>query len=246
MPGKSSRIALGERLERVEELLASGVPSGKVETTLSSEYGITRRQVRKYIQRVYALREEQRVEDAPYRRENLLRKIERFYARCMAKEKFGPAAQILVLEARLSGAFTQHSSDREALLERIGPPPDDPAQALPYARKVLVAELYQTMANPTLDYERRLRIVSDLSAKLGMIFARSEFEETLGRMESLLDGRRHVVSGVKLVDAKSIARPPTARGGGRSRRPRAVPGPGPGPRPGEGPLDPPDGGGQVG
>ena len=243
---KSNRLILAERLERIEEMLASGIPSGKVETVLATEYGVSRRQVRNYIQRVYQLREQQRIVDAPYRRENLLRKIERFYAKCLAKEKFGPAAQILVLEARLSGALTQHPVEREAALDRIGAPPEDAAQVLPYARKVLMAQMHEVMMTPGLDLERRQRMTSDIAAKLGMLFSRAEFEDDFARMQAILDGRQRLVSGVKIVDAKSITRPATARGSRGRRGPRPVPGPGAGPGPGKGQGDPPDGGGDLG
>ena len=97
---------------------------------LEAEWSISRRHVERYIHQVHERREKERAADAPYRRENLLRKMERFYAKAMAKDKFGPAAQILIAEARISGAF-DHTADRDALIKRLGPPPDD--LALPVA-----------------------------------------------------------------------------------------------------------------
>ena len=212
-------------------MLASGVPSGTIARKQAAEWGISRRQVEKYLHQIYRRREKDRIVDAPYRRENLLRKIELFYAKAMSKEKFGPAAQILVLEARLSGAF-DHTADREALLERLGPPPEDPGEMLVYARRVLMASLYETMISPQLDVEKRQRIIADIAFKIAATQSRTEIESELLRIETLVASSHALPPASEIVDAKAAgwSEAPCSRGEPGGARPLS----GSGAPPGEG------------
>jgi hypothetical protein len=248
---KSSRYALEERLERVEEMLCVGISTGIIKRKLSRPvdeggFGVSERQVGNYIQKVSARWIDQAQHDAPFRREKLIRMAERFYARCLTAKAWSPAYQTLNLLFKSSGAFTRHSEARAALLEELGPPPTDPGEALPYTRRILLFELHEVFTNDALDPERRLRWIAELTAKMGMVFSRSEIEESLMRLEALLGQLRGAQGGVKVVDAKAIPRPETARGGRGGRGPRPLPGPVPGAGEGEDPGDDPSGGGPLG
>lgn len=242
---RASRFDLDRRLDRAEELLASGLPSGNVEKQLAVEFAVTRRQARTYIQRVYQRREKEQAKDAPFRRENLLRKIEFFFAKCMGKEKFGPAAQALVLEARLSGAF-DHAADREALLARLGPPPDEPGAMLLYARRMLMASMCDAMVSPHLDIEKRLRILSDIAFKIAATQSRTEIEAEVQRVEALVAHSHALEPAEEMVDAKAAGWGTSPSSSGEHSGPGALPGSGAAPGTSEDRGDAPSGGGPLG
>src|SRR5437870_1082171 len=109
--GGSNELILELRYERTEELLLSGVGPSRIESSLSKEYGVTTRQVRNYIAEVYRRWQERRQADAPLRRERVFLMAERFYARTFTEKKYGPAAQILALLMKASGAFSQQDPE---------------------------------------------------------------------------------------------------------------------------------------
>jgi len=242
---RSSRLELENRLDRVEEMLAGGFPSGSVARKLAAEWSISRRQVEKYIRRAHERRERERLADAPYRRESLLRKMERFYAKAMSQEKFGPAAQILIAEMRLSGAFDQ-TADRDALVQRLGPPPEDPGEMLVYTRRVLMASLYEAMLSPFLDVEKRQRIIADLAFKIAATQSRTEIEAEMLKVEALVASRRELPPAAEIVNAKAAGWGEAEAGQGRPRGSGALPGPGAAPGPGEDGGDAPSSGGPLG
>ena len=208
---KVSRIELEERLDHIEELLASGVPTGVVVRKQCGEWNLKRRQVENYIHRVYARWEKARAADAPFAQEKLRRKIERFYGKAMADKKYGPAAQILTLEARLSGIF-DHPAARQSVLERLGQPPEDPGEALTYVRKVLMQALWEAQTSPNLDMKSRQHIVGDLAFKLCATQGRTEMEAAVLRIDRVLAARQDAPPAAEIVDAHFVTRPPTARG----------------------------------
>ncbi len=230
---KAGRIALEERLEEAEEMLCAGISPGRVESTLAKKHSITPRQARNYIAKVYERWDRQTVVDAPHRREKVIRMAERCYARCIAAKEYSPAVQSLNLLAKLSGAFGGHTASRDKLLAEISEPAADPKQILPSARKILYHELVAVFSNESLDPERRLRWISELSAKMGMISSASETQETITRIETLIAEQRLLTSTVRLENAGEIPLPETARGGRGRRGPRPVPGRGPGSEEGE-------------
>lgn len=181
-PG-GSRIVLEQRIEKTEEMLLAGIAPSRIEAALAKEYGVSPRQVRNYIAKVYAQWQSRRQADAPHRREKVVLMAERFYARCMAQKKYGPAGQILALLLKASGAFTQDSPDHERLVAELGPPPKDPTQVLVYAQRVMAHALYEVISNPALDPERKLRWVAELGSKLGMTHAKTLVEAKLAVIE---------------------------------------------------------------
>lgn len=198
-PG-STKALLEERLDRVEELLATGVPSGKIATTLARDYGVTRRQIYNLIAKVDARWERETQEDAPFRRERLQRKVNRFYARCIAEKKYGPASQALVLEAKLVGAFTQRNPELDARIAALGPPPKDPTRMLLYAQQLMALAFHDAMTSPVLD-ERRLRWIVEFVKAFGLTHARALFESKM----QVIEERLGITAGEEDADEESPA-----------------------------------------
>lgn len=163
---RASKVQIEERVDAAEELLCSGIGSGTAERQLAKRYDITTRMARNYIAKVYERWKEQTKEDAPHRREKLIRTTERFFAKAMHAKQWGPAASALNLLARLSGANTDQES-REHLLRQLGPAPTDPAQMALYAQRCLVIALNEVITNKSLDPERRLRYIAEIGSKIG-------------------------------------------------------------------------------
>src|SRR5205085_7934400 len=90
-PRKIDKTEKESRLVTVEELLVSGIGSARVERELSRRFGVTPRQVRKYIADVRRRWEAESQEDAAHRRETLIRMAERVYAKAYAADKFSAA-----------------------------------------------------------------------------------------------------------------------------------------------------------
>lgn len=180
---KSSRFELEQRLERVEEMLCSGLATERVLTKVAEEYDITTRQARNYISKVYARWQKQAMVDAPYRREKLFRMTERFYARAVANRQYALASQALGLLAKMAGAFTGTNPNRQAVLAELGPIPDDPTQALVWTQRVMLRTIAEILADPTIDPERRARYIGDLGGKIGMTHAKTLVEAKLDTIE---------------------------------------------------------------
>ena len=193
-PG-SSRIPVEQRVERVEELMLSGVAPSRIEVALSKEYSLSRRQIRNYITEVYRRWRERREADAPLRRERVFLMGERFYTKTMAEKKYGPAAQILGLLMKASGAFEQRNEGQERLVAELGPPPLEPTAILVWTQRALALALHDVITNPALDPERKLRWMSELGGKLGMTHAKVLIESKLALIEAHagLDGPPQVL-----------------------------------------------------
>ncbi len=243
---KASRDEMDRRLQRMEDLLTSNVPSSTAERILAAEWNVSRRQVQNIKAKLQARWTEERIQDAPHRHELLVRRIERFRGKCIVENKHAVAAQMFILEARLTAPSMQQEPDRTRILKECGRRPKDPAQALVWARKVLSVQLEEVIANPAIDFVVRQRIISDISFKLCATGTRTEVEAAIMRLEANLRGQKELAGPVKVVDAKSISRPATARGGRGGLGPRPVPGPGSRPRKGKKPGNDPDGGGPLG
>lgn len=180
---KSSRIELETRLERVEEMMCSGIATERVLTKVAEEYDITTRQARNYVSKVYARWQKQAAVDAPYRREKLFRMTERFFARAVANKQLALASQALNLLAKMAGAFTGTNPNRQAILDELGPIPDDPTQALVWMQRAMLRTVAEIIADPTIDPERRARYIGDLGGKIGMTHAKALVEAKLDTIE---------------------------------------------------------------
>jgi hypothetical protein len=75
-PRKIDKIEKESRLITIEELLVSGLGTSRVERELDRKFGVTTRQVRKYIAEIRRRWEGESQDDASIRRETLYRMAE--------------------------------------------------------------------------------------------------------------------------------------------------------------------------
>jgi len=223
MAGAGTRgSAQQARLDEIEDRLAAGLPPGQVDRAIAQKHGISVRQARNLRQKVYARWREETLGDAPHRREKLIRMVERHYAIAMRGETitfpdgttktvrpWTAATSTLRLLAEMSGAFAQHDPAREARIAELGPPPLDPTQALIWGQRCLVLQLDEVMRNPAVDPERKVRLVGDLVAKLGMTHAKTLVEAKLERVTRQLEPPIDVTA--ELTPLAGIDKPATAR-----------------------------------
>lgn len=115
------------------------------------------------------------------------------------------------------------SADGSDEFTQLGPPPlDDPDTALLWVRKFQLVALHVAATKPLSDQLReRLRFVKDLGATLGMTQNRSELEQRVKGLESLLDSAAPTAAVNVQPVTPDATRPPTARGGRRA--PRSLP-----------------------
>jgi len=258
MSGAGSRgPLLQSRLDEIEDRLAAGLPPGQVDRALAQKHGISVRQARNLRQKVYGRWREENLEDAPHRREKLIRMVERHYALAMRGDTvtlpdgttktdrpWTAATSTLRLLAEMSGAFAQFDPEREARVAELGPPPSDPTQALVWGQRCLVLQLDEVMRNPSIEPERKTRLVADLVAKLGMTHAKALVEAKLDAIEGRLLGAGQ--DDADELEEFHGALPPTSRlgAGDAEREPDARPGAAAAPPNDEGDLA--GGGGKMG
>ena len=184
---RADKLEIQARMLTVEELLVSGLSPARVERELAKKYGITERQVRKYVSQIIARWQEDSHEDVAMRREKLYRMAERLYAKAYAQDRLGPANAALQTLAKLGGAFAKGESDRAHLTEVLGPPPtDDPTKALVYAQNVLILTMKDIADDPSIEPERRWRLLADLAAKVGMTHSRSVLQNEINLVKRRL------------------------------------------------------------
>lgn len=222
---KATQEVMERRLQRMEDMLTSNVPWSTTKRLLAGEWQVTERQVENVKARLMERWAEERVQDAPHRHELLVRRIERFRGKCIAENKHAVAAQLFILEARLTASSMQQEPDRARILKACGRRPKDPQKALQWSRKVLMVQLEEVMVNTSIDFVTRQRLAADIVFKLAATGSRTEAEAAVVRIEALLQDRKQLPGGVRVVDANTLTRPATARGGRGRRGPRAVPEP---------------------
>jgi len=113
--------------------------------------------------------------------------------------------------ARLGGAFAQGERDRSQLLEVLGPPPtDDPMKALLYAQNVLVLTMKDIAEDPSIEPERRWKLLADLAAKVGMTHSRAVVQQQINTVKKRL-GQSTSESVSTTKSLTGVERPKTAR-----------------------------------
>ena len=208
---RSDKLELQARLITVEELLVSGLSPARVERELGKKYGITGRQVRRYITQIIRRWREDSKVDIGIRREKLFRMAERLYAKAYAQDRLGPANSALQTLARLGGAFARDEGDRGRITEALGPPPtDDPTKALIYAQNVLVLTIQDIAQDPSLEPERRWRLLADLAAKVGMTHSRAVVQNQINIVKKRL-GPTGQDAARTMQSLEGVAKPKTAR-----------------------------------
>jgi hypothetical protein len=149
--------------------------------------------------------------DSAFRREKLIRMAERLYAKVYAADRYGPANSALQTLARIGGAFASDPGDRIRNIELIlGPPPaGDPLKAMEYAQGVLLLSMQDVASDPSLDPERRWRLLADMAAKVGMTFSRAQVQADLDKVKRRLG----IVAapGDKAGALAGVSKPATAR-----------------------------------
>lgn len=209
---RADQLELQARLLTVEELLVSGLSPARVERELAKKYGVTRRHVRRYVAQILKRWQEDSKEDVALRREKLFRMAERLYAKAYAQDRLGPANAALQTLAKLGGAFAKGESDRAQLTEMLGPPPtDDPTKALIYAQNVLVLTMKDIAEDPTIEPERRWRLLADLAAKVGMTHSRSVLQNEINLVKRRL-GTPAVQTARGAQVLVDVPKTPNARG----------------------------------
>lgn len=244
---RSTKIETLERVDAAEELIVAGLTRSVVLQQLRERFGCTERTARDYIDKVHERWKTQNSSELPFRREAMYRRGERLFAKATAAKNYSAAAATYASLCRQTAAFNPHSPERKKRIEALGPVPDDPAKALAYARNVILLELEDVVTNVALDPERRLRWVSELTGKLGMLYNRAEVEELMARLTATIQSQLQQPAAAEVVDAKSVDFESAARARAQHRGPRAVPGLGPDAGPGGEPEgDDPGSGGTVG
>jgi len=209
---RPDRLEIQARLLTIEELLVSGVSASRVERELAKKFDVTRRQIRRYIKQVLATWQEDSREDVAIRREKLYRMAERLYAKAYAKESLSAANAALQTLARLGGAFAQGEGDRSHLLEILGPPPtDDPMKALVYAQNVLVLTMKDIAEDPSIEPERRWKLLADLAAKIGMTHSRAVIQNQINTVKKRLGQSSVIEGGGTVKSLAGVQKPKTAR-----------------------------------
>jgi hypothetical protein len=215
---KAHRIEKEKRLISVEDALVAGLNPARIERELSAQYGVSARQIRKYIAEVYRRWADESLKDAPTRREKLIRMVERVFAKALAKQKFGAAVSAAQLLAKLGGTFARRTESRPKLAEVLGPAPvDDPTKGLQYMHGLLLLNAQEVFDDPEMDPERRYRLLSDMVAKAGMTYSKDLMQQKLHKVIGRL-GPATQQGHTELEALDAVARPPTARGPRRDRR----------------------------
>jgi hypothetical protein len=169
-------------------MLCAGISPSRVEQLIAQKHGIKPRRARALRQKVYERWDQQAKADAPYRREKIIRMGERFYAKCVSKEQYTAAAQVFGHLARMSGAFTARDPVRDDRLAELGPPPSDPTQMLVWAQRGMAFALWEVLTHPSIEPERRIRLISDIGAKLGMTHAKALVQHRLAEVAGRVFG----------------------------------------------------------
>jgi hypothetical protein len=129
--------------------------------------------------------------------------------------------------------------------EAVGMPDlEQPEGGLDYVRKLQLVALRQRVTTHRPDPEQvaTWRGIADAARAIGLTQNRTALEQLAAEVKRALSRTGEQTGAVRRRAAHGFTRPPTARGGGRTRGPRPVPRDGPGPDPGPDERDPPDGG----
>ena len=172
-PRQVDKFEKEARLLATEELLVSGIGSARVERELARRFGVSVRQVRRYIADVRQRWSAESKRDSAFRREKLIRMAERLYAKAYAADRYGPANSALQTLARIGGAFASDPGDRIRNIETIlGPAPTgDPLKAMEYAQGVLLLSTRPGEIDEILSEERNVILVLALTG-LNMLYGR--------------------------------------------------------------------------
>ena len=214
---RGDKIEKERRIQEVEEQLCVGVAPGRIESDFCNRYKIKPRQVQFYISEVYKRWMVQTQKDAPHRREKVIRMAERFYARALSDKQYSAAGNVLNLLARLSGAFTSYDPSRQQILDRIGLPPTDPTQAVIWAQQAMLAAMHEILSSPSIDPERRIRLLADLGSKVSYTHAKALIEAKVDEVRERVFPSEDNEQTQQLEDASDVDWPKDSRFGSNTR-----------------------------
>jgi hypothetical protein len=211
---RASRLEKEIRLNMVEEMMLAGIAPARIDRELQTKHGLSVRQARRYMAEVRERWVSGKREDLLHRREKLLRMQERVFAKAMADKRYSAANGAIANMHKLSGGFAQSNEISDRVAQTLGPPPiDDPMGALIYAQKCLLLSLEDVMRDPSIDPERKVRLIADLSAKVGMTHPRTLIQADLKKLRKRLKPASDGTKGLEPIDA--IPAPRTSRGARR-------------------------------
>lgn len=178
-------------LDRIEELLLSGVSEGTITRALTEPQpkglGVSSGIVRKYINQVYKRWEQQRIAEAPRRREKVYRMGERLYARSLSKNNFSAAAQALGHLIKMVGAQDPDTSeDRERILSQLGPAPTDPTKMVLYYQRALMLEFTSVIGNERVDPAQRIEYITTFGQRFATLHPKAVAGRRIEELETQL------------------------------------------------------------
>ena len=131
------------------------------------------------------------------------------------KRRREKAAQVAIVQELETG-------DRAKLLAEIGDVPlDDPSTAMEWFRRAQLVMLRELFKDPTVSLKELFGAVKQMSEAAGKTRDGAALEARLVGVEKAIDGTR-AKGAVEVKATHGLVRPPTARGGSRAGRPRAV------------------------
>lgn len=97
-------------------------------------------------------------------------------------------------QAKEGGSTTALS---KTLLRKLGRPPSDPTQVLPWCNTVLSELTYELLVSKGIQLAERVRQVRETVKAIGMVYPRSELEELLKRLLETLGARKEKASSTE-------------------------------------------------
>jgi hypothetical protein len=113
--------------------------------------------------------------------------------------KLSGAAYRKLRKTRLAQAKESVSTTAlsKTLLRKLGRPPKDPTQVLPWCNTVLSELTYELLVSKGIQLAERVRQVRETVKAIGMVYPRSELEELLKRLLETLGARKEKASSTE-------------------------------------------------
>lgn len=93
------------------------------------------------------------------------------------------------------------------VLERIGPPPDDPTKVLPWVNRAMVEVTCLILHQVGVNIFERARHLREMAKALGMVYPRAEVEELLRRLIDGMAGKKDKSGGTEALATGDWKRP---------------------------------------
>jgi hypothetical protein len=93
------------------------------------------------------------------------------------------------------------------VLDRIGPPPEDPTKVLPWVNRAMVEVTCLILHQVGVNIFERARHLREMAKALGMVYPRAEVEELLRRLLDGMAGKKDKSGGTETLAAGDWKRP---------------------------------------